>query len=234
MKYRVKINEYEGPLDLLLHLIEDAKIDIYDIPINHITNQYIGYLNEMKSLDLTITSDFILMISTLLEIKSKMLLPKKEEFEEDPREELVHQLIEYRKYKKASLIFKDEMEDYNKRIPKKQEDLSTYEEEELRLDNISLDKLKEAFELVIRKKVMEDIDLDKIERDEYPVDESIEDIKKILTSYEQVNFMEIFEKVYIKEKIISMFLAILELSKNQFIKIIQEENYSEIILVKVG
>ncbi len=234
MKYRVKINEYEGPLDLLLHLIEDAKIDIYDIPINHITNQYIGYLNEMKSLDLTITSDFILMISTLLEIKSKMLLPKKEEFEEDPREELVHQLIEYRKYKKASLIFKDEMEDYNKRIPKKQEDLSTYEEEELRLDNISLDKLKEAFELVIRKKVMEDIDLDKIERDEYPVDESIEDIKKILTSYEQVNFMEIFEKVYIREKIISMFLAILELSKNQFIKIIQEENYSEIILVKVG
>ncbi|HNU80906.1 MAG TPA: segregation/condensation protein A, partial [Bacillota bacterium] len=114
MAINVKLEAFEGPLDLLLHLIEKAEVDIYDIPIAEITDQYLHYINMMEIHDLEVSSEFIVMAATLLEIKSKMLLPKpkKEENitdEADPREELVLKLIEYKKYKEASLDLKDKL-----------------------------------------------------------------------------------------------------------------------------
>lgn len=114
MEYKIVLESFEGPMDLLLHLIEKAKIDIYDIPINEITEQYLAYLSKMEELDLEVTSDFLIMASTLLEIKSKLLLPqpKKEKSEDDtedegdPRLELVKKLVEYKKYKEVTVTFR--------------------------------------------------------------------------------------------------------------------------------
>ena len=145
------IKDFEGPLDLLLHLIDKSKIDIYDIPINSITDQYIRYLNDMERLNMDITSEFLVMASTLIHIKSNRLLPKKVELEDekDPEVELINRLIEYKKYKEMSKEFKLMGEKHNSRVYKRQEDLSYLIEDELTLKNISLEDLQKAFNKVL-------------------------------------------------------------------------------------
>ena len=118
MELKVKLEKFEGPLDLLLHLLEKNKVEIYDIPIVEITNQYMDYIHEMNRQDLNLMSEFMVMAATLLHIKSKMLLPKKEEEqeEEDPRAELVQQLLEYKLYKSISFQLKDRLR-FQRRSP---------------------------------------------------------------------------------------------------------------------
>lgn len=239
MKYNVRLNSFEGPLDLLLHLIDEAKIDIYDIPINLITDQYISYLEKMEELNLEITSEFLVMASSLLQIKSNRLLPKREELdedEEDPEEELINRLIEYKKYKEAAKEIKSMGEKHTKRFYKKQEDLSYLIEGELALEDVSLEQLSSAFQkiLELNRRFNEETEFDMISlrREEYPVEKSMKKLKNLLNLNNEMYFEDVFNIESCRSEIISMFLAILELTKIKLIKLKQKNNYSRISIIK--
>lgn len=239
MSYKIQLNTFEGPLDLLLHLISKAKIDIYDIPINSITDQYLSYLEKMEEFNLEITSEFLVMASTLLQIKSNRLLPKREDIEEDeedPEEELINRLIEYKKYKEAALELKTMGEKSNQRFYKKQEDLSYMIEGELTLEDISLEQLSNAFQkiLELNKKFNEEIEMDiiNLKREEFPVEKSMNKLKDILNLNGEIYFEDVFNIESCRSEIISMFLAILELTKIKFIRLRQKNNYSKISIIK--
>ncbi len=241
MEYNILLDVFKGPLDLLLHLIDDAKIDIYDIPINLITDQYLSYLDEMESLNLDITSEFLVMASTLLQIKSNRLLPKKvveDEDEEDPEELLIKRLIEYKKYKEIANEIKIMGEDHYRRFYKKQEDFADLIEDELLLEEVSLEQLSIAFKKIIEmnKEITEELDLSilKIHREEFPVERSMDKLKNMLKNTKEFYFEEAFNLSACKSEIISMFLAILELTKIKFIRLKQNKNYSQISIVKSG
>ncbi len=151
MTINIKLQNFEGPFDLLFHLIEKNEVDIYDIPIADITNQYLEYIYEMESLDLEVASEFIVMAATLLQIKSKMLLPKQKRDldelaadDEDPRAELVEKLIEYKKYKEVSNVLQKREDVYSKLFYKDAEIIDDIEEKEIFL-NITLDDIVAAF-----------------------------------------------------------------------------------------
>ena len=156
----IKVNAFEGPLDLLLHLIEKNKVDIYDIPISEITSQYLDYIRSMEEEDLDVLSDFLVMAATLLKIKAKMLLPVNEEEEEegDPREELVRRLIEYKIYKYASLQLKEREMTAEKsffRSPDIPPQVLAYREEidpVQMLSEVTLQRISEVFQFVMRKR----------------------------------------------------------------------------------
>ena len=237
VKYEVILESFEGPLDLLYHLIEKEKVDIYDIPISEITDQYIEHINAMKEFDLEVTSEFLIMASTLIEIKSKMLLPKvkKEELEDedclDPREELVRKLIEYKKYKEASLELKDREDTYKKIYYKAREEIEYYEEE-LDLEGVDLSKLMQLYESILERglDISQDIEFEEIKRDELTIEESIRDILYVLKLKGEIKFEELFEVDSTKSVIVTTFLAILELIKQKSISIKQTDNFSEIFV----
>lgn len=237
VKYEVILESFEGPLDLLYHLIEKEKVDIYDIPISEITDQYIEHINAMKEFDLEVTSEFLIMASTLIEIKSKMLLPKvkKEELEDedcsDPREELVRKLIEYKKYKEASLELKDREDTYKKIYYKAREEIEYYEEE-LDLEGVDLSKLMQLYESILERglDISEDIEFEEIKRDELTIEESIRDVLYVLKLKGEIKFEELFEVDSTKSVIVTTFLAILELIKQKSISIKQTDNFSEIFV----
>ena len=173
MEYEIILDKFEGPLDLLYHLIEKDKVDIYDIPIYKITSQYISYINDMKELDLEITSEFLIMASTLIEIKSKMLLPKKDkedithdEDQLDPREELVKRLIEYKRYKEASIELKSRESTYKNIYYKRKEEIE-YLDDELDLEDISLKNIVDLYEKILENCIdfNEETDFEEIKRD---------------------------------------------------------------------
>ena len=166
MEYNIVLKTYEGPMDLLLDLIKENEIDIYDIPIFTITEEFLRYIENMKKLNLTLTSDFILMASTLLEIKSKMLLPKTKKLnnedkdEEDPRKDLVESLLEYKKYKEASEILKIQEDYESKSFYKLKTEIFSMNEMDF-LKESSVDKLSLAFFNILKKyKDKEILDID--------------------------------------------------------------------------
>ena len=164
MEYNVKIDAFEGPLDLLLHLIHSLEIDIYDIPMAQITEQYLLYIHTMKKLELDVASEYLVMAATLLAIKSKMLLPKHEEIqdeedfemEEDPRDELVDRLIEYKKYKEAAVELKTREEERGQMYTKPPSDLSQFAEEKISGNlvdhDVSIYDMLGAFHKLLRRK----------------------------------------------------------------------------------
>lgn len=238
MKYEIMLDKFEGPLDLLYHLIEKEKIDIYDIPIYKITSQYISYINNMKELDLEITSEFLIMASTLIEIKSKMLLPKtnkenttKDEEELDPREELVKRLIEYKKYKEASIELKNRENTYKKIYYKAKEEIE-YIDDNLDFDDVSLKQIVDIYESILENCIdfSEDVDYEEIKRDEITIEESMEKILYILDCEEKVRFQDFFKSKINKAIIVTTFIAILELIKQKRIKINQDKNFSDIFI----
>lgn len=243
MEYKIILESFEGPMDLLLHLIDKAEIDIYDIPINEITEQYIEYIKKMDQLDLDITSEFLLMAATLLEIKSKMLLPsmktsedKQLEMEEiDPRIELVKRLVEYKKYKHVSQELQLYEQVQKKVYYKPKEDLSNFEGEE-EIEEMDLDKLVSALNKLLEKNknTQISIDIDEIQKEEYTLDESMEKIKVKLEENKQITFSSLFHENSNKKEIVVTFLSILELIRTKYITIAQEDNFSEIIINKRG
>lgn len=243
MEYKIILESFEGPMDLLLHLIDKAEIDIYDIPINEITEQYIEYIKKMDQLDLDITSEFLLMAATLLEIKSKMLLPsmktsedKQLEMEEiDPRIELVKRLVEYKKYKHVSQELQLYEQVQKKVYYKPKEDLSNFEGEE-EIEEMDLDKLVSALNKLLKKNqnTQISIDIDEIQKEEYTLDESMEKIKVKLEENKQITFSSLFHENSNKKEIVVTFLSILELIRTKYITIDQEDNFSEIIINKRG
>lgn len=157
MSYKVKLNVFEGPFDLLVYLIEHARMNIYDIKIAEITSQYMQYIEDMKNSDVNLSSEFMTLAAALLEIKSKMLLPRAvpgggEELMEDPRTELVAKLVEYKKFKDVSEMLERRAEECSLQLEKPQEDLAQYTGEPDEYLNLDIEKFKSAFELFLQKK----------------------------------------------------------------------------------
>lgn len=241
--YNVKIDAFEGPLDLLLHLINRLEIDIYDIPVAQITEQYLIYIKTMNELKLDIASEFLVMAATLLAIKSKMLLPKHEEeldeldaeitYEEDPRDELVERLIEYRKFKEAAQDLKSLEEERGLMFTKPPSDLSDFAKEkqpEKTELNITLYDMLAAFQKLMRRKKLQRPMSTKIARQEISIETRMTEIMVELKQIKgRKNFNELFPYPA-KEHIVVTFLAILELIKRKAIDVEQNENFGDIFV----
>lgn len=241
MDLNVKLQVFEGPLDLLLHLIDKNKVNIYDIPIVEITNQYMEYIAEMKRQDLNVLSEFLVMAATLIDIKSKMLLPRNpevEEEEEDPRAELVQQLLEYKMYKCMADELKDRQIDASKTMFKRPtipKEVLAYEEpvdlEELMAD-VTLAKLNEIFKSIMKKQ-SEKIDpvrskFGKIEKEEVSLEEKMSDLTAYAQTHRHFSFRGLLTSASTKVEKIVTFLAILELMKVGKISIFQENIFDDI------
>ena len=229
-----KINEFEGPLDLLLHLIKENKMDIMNIEIELITEQYITYLNEQEKMNLEIVSEYLVMASELIELKSKLLLPNQkaeteEDEEVDPREELVNRLLEYQAYKEITNVLKEKEELRKEIYTKSPENIKNYVEENSKLSSdITLDDLVEAFKKYLERKKESKPLKTKVTTNEISVSSRRLEIKSILKKKPRVSFFELFP-VLNKEYIVATFLAILEMAKNKELKITQEKNFDDII-----
>lgn len=233
MEYAVKIDAFEGPLDLLLHLIKESKVDIWDIKIVDITDQYLNYIKSMESLNLNIASEYLVMASELMEMKSKMLLPRYQEEnteeEIDPREQLIQKLIEYQKYKDMTKNFKELEEVRHEFYTKTPESLKEYVEEGTVIaTDVTLDDLMNAFQKFLERKKLEKPLLTTVTKREITVEERRKSIRNILKEKKKVDFFELFEE-YTKEYIVVTFLAVLEMAKKQELTIYQENNFDNII-----
>lgn len=243
-QYSVKLDAFEGPLDLLLHLINRYEIDIYDIPMAELTEQYLLYIYAMQELKLDVASEYLVMAATLLEIKSKMLLPKQEvelfdedlelELGEDPRDELMQRLIEYRKYKEAADDLKHLEEERGQMFTRPPSDLSEFNSEvqEVAPLDVNIYDMLGALQKLLRRKKLQRPLQTKITRQEIPIDvrmnQIIEELSQLKRN-ERKNFLHLFPYED-KEHIVVTFLALLELMKKNTIIIEQENNFSDIFL----
>ncbi len=229
MTYKLKLSNFEGPLDLLLHLIKQNEVDIYDIPISTITDQYIEYLEMMKELDLEVASEFLVMAATLMEIKSRMLLPtqpSEEEEEEDPRFELIEQILEYKKYKEfaGNLGEKAEAESqFYQRTFKEEVDIETGEP----LIEVTLFELLQAFKHVLEYATEEPFR--EITLEEVSIEEKMNEIRARLKEKTNLLLDEVFEgAVKTKVALISTVLALLELIRLKEVVARQTKLFGEI------
>lgn len=229
MEFRV--DGFEGPLDLLLHLIKENKMDIFDIEINLITEQYLKYINNLEKVNLEI-SEYLVLASELIEIKAKMLLPKKKQEmeieEEDPREELVNKLLEYQAYKEISKDLKEKEELRSEIYTKAPEKYSNYQEEETTFEGGSVDLLIDAFKKFLIRKEEERPLNTKVTKKGISVSSRRHEIKNLLKEKGKVSFYQMFS-IRSREYIVVTFLAILEMAKNKELIIHQEGIYDEII-----
>lgn len=239
----VKLQVFEGPLDLLLHLIDKNKIDIYDIPIVEITNQYMDYINAMEKADLNVMSEFLLMAATLLDIKCRMLLPKQENEdgeEEDPRQELVEQLLEYKLYKYMAHELKERQTDSeyimykNATVP---EEVLRYEEPvdmDALIGDLTLTKLNVIFQDVMKRQVNK-IDpvrskFGKIQKEEVTLPDKLEFVTEYARNHQKFSFRALLNEQSSKTQIVVTFLAILQLMKEGTISIEQEQPFDDILI----
>ena len=235
MEYKFLINDFEGPLDLLLHLIKKNNVDICDIKISDITKQYLDYLEEMESLDLNIASEYLALAAELIEMKSLVLLPKPEfsddEYEEGPRENLIKRLIEYKKIKESTPKLKELEEERKKLYTKVASNMKQYQDENQKPDfnDIDLDCLLNAFSKFLERKEEEKPLNTKVTKKEYSVSKRSREIKSLLRTKQKINFEELFE-IQTKEYIVVTFLSILALAKKQELIIKQDNNFSNIVL----
>ena len=234
MEYNFKINDFEGPLDLLLHLIKTEDIDIFDISIEKITKQYLEYINHIKSQNLDISSEYLVMSAELIELKSKLLLPNKtEEIEEEIEEEknnLINRLIEYEKYKNITDTFK-ELEQIRKEIyTRNSNEILEYTNNYDNIDyGIDLKDLIKAFENFLKnKELMKPLNT-KITKKEYSVDIRCNEIRNKIKLKGKIKFEELFD-IISKEYVVVTFLAVLSMAKKQEITINQEKNFDGIII----
>lgn len=243
MELTVKLETFEGPLDLLLHLLEKNKVNIYDIPIVEITSQYMDYIHEMERQDLDIMSEFMVMAATLIDIKAKMLLPKpvaEEGDEEDPRAELVQQLLEYKLYKSISYELKDRQLDADRVMYKKPtipKEVTEYvpplNMDEL-LDGLTLKKLNAVFASIMKRRT-DKIDpvrsrFGRIEKEEVSLEEKIVVLERYAANHRQFSFRGLLERQTGKIQVIVTFLAILELMKTGKIEIVQKQAFDDICI----
>jgi len=244
MALEVKLEAFEGPLDLLLHLIEKNKIDIYDIPIVEITDQYLEYIRQMETEDMNVMSEFLVMAATLLDIKCRMLLPKEvneEGEEEDPRAELVQKLLEYKMYKYMSYELKDMQVDAGRSfykemtMPKEVEAFRPPVDYEELLGDMTLSKLNEIFKSVIRRQE-DKVDpvrsrFGKIEKDEVNIDEKSVYVQEFIRTHRRFSFRELLEKQHSRMEVIVTFLVVLEMMKIGKVTVEQESIDDEIVVI---
>jgi segregation and condensation protein A len=230
--YKVKLEAFEGPLDLLLHLIKKNELDIYDIPISIITRQYLEYVKLMKELNLEIAGEFLVMASTLLQIKSQMLLPVLEneetaEMEEDPRAELIRRLLEYQKFKEAAIMLDGRelvgRELFTCKLAEPEPENSQEQDEVL---EIELFELIAAFQDVLKKLPVESFH--EVSSESISIADRINEILSLLQGKNAVHFDDLFAQGYSREYLIANFLAILELCKLKMVRIVQSGLFAEI------
>ena len=235
-KYPIKIDNFEGPIDLLLYLIEKNKMDIYEINLTEITEQYMEYLNEMQELNLEIASEFLVMASTLLYLKSKNLLPKQEEEEEITEEELIRRIVEYKKFKEISKTFKENYEMYSKRIFKGPENIQlpkkTLEEK------YDANLIPEIYKNIVeRTSVRLNQNAKNIEKialvDTYTVASKVKEMFKILIKNKKFVFNKVFSlSKKNKQEVVTAFTGLLELSRRNKVKTEQDKLFGDILVEK--
>ena len=238
MDYNVDIPLFEGPLDLLLHLIKQSNIDIYDIKIDDITKQYLDYINKMEKMNLNIASEYLVMAAELIEIKSNSLLPKKEaiddNYEEDLKENLINRLVEYEAYKKITNTFK-ELEEYRGNVYTKERDsLVHYIDNDKKYDyGFNLEELVNALNNFLKDKELNKPLDTKITNKEYSIHKRTEEIKNVLRKRKKIKFSDLFDKIT-KDYIVVTFISILNMTRKQEIIIEQENNFKDIIIKEKG
>lgn len=233
MNYTVKIDAFDGPLDLLLHLIKVSNIQICDIQIHEITKQYLDYINQMERFNLNVASEYLVMASELIEMKSRSLLPIKIEeedsYEEDPREQLIQKLIDYSRYKEVTNAFK-KLEQERKQMHTKEPSMEVYRKPDTLEDGLSLNHLLEAFQKFLERKELEKPLPTKITTKEYSVHQRNVEIRNLLKQKKQISFSDLFT-FYQKDYVVVTFLSILDLAKKQELKLKQTQNFDDIVLV---
>ena len=230
--YEITIDNFKGPLDLLLHLIKEAKMDIMDIKLDIIIDEYLKYIKEMQRMNLDVASSYLVMASELVEIKSRKLLPRDEEEETDeeinPEEELINRLIEYQKYKDQIDNFKRLEEERLGFYTKTPENLDQYKGN-IKVDyDLELDDLVKAMEKFLEREILDTPLSTKITKKEISVEDRIKDIKEKFKREKRIDFYSLFDNKN-KENVIVTFLAVLELAKLGEIRIMQDNNFSSII-----
>ncbi|HEX5646371.1 MAG TPA: segregation/condensation protein A [Nitrospira sp.] len=233
LPYQVRIENFEGPLDLLLHLIKKNEINIYDIPIALIANQYLEYIEAMKNLNLNVAGDFLVMAATLLQIKSKMLLPPDEAVQDeedgpDPREELVRRLLEYKTYKEAARQLDGQEQLWREMFSREQAAPEPVNPEEMQLENVSLFDLVDALQGILDrnpgKRLIEIIP------DNLTVRERMNVILELLEGKDSVSFVDLFEPASHRLIVIVTFLAMLELIRLRVARVFQAETFGPILV----
>lgn len=233
MDYLIKIDEFEGPLDLLLHLIKESNIDIYDIEISKIAKDYLDYINKMEELNINVAASYIVMAAELMEIKSKSLLPHEDEVEENEEEEvsresLINKLIEYKKYKDMMSTFKELETSRHEIYVKSPEKVSNYIDNYIEnTGDIDVNNLVDAFKKFLERKEREKPVTTKITNKEYSVKDRKTSIRSILKKKKKVKFSDLFEENNIKYIIVT-FLGLLEMTKEKEIFLKQDSNFSDI------
>jgi segregation and condensation protein A len=228
--YKFVINDFEGPMDLLLHLVHQNNIEIYDINLVSLVNQYLDFINEMEKLELNIASEYIVMAAELIELKSRALLPKpatEEVLEDDPREELIDRLLEYKKYKEVTSDFKELEKTRKEYYSKEPSSLKDYIKKNEETADISL--LLAAFNDFMNRKASEHI-VTKTTTKEYSIEERRREIKDILFKKKKVEFIELFT-IKSRDYIIVTFLSLLEMAKSNEISLIQNSNFDKLYII---
>ncbi len=236
--YRIKLNEFEGPLDLLLFFIQRDELDIHNIPISKITNEFVEYVNYLQVLDLESASDFILMAATLIQIKAKMMLYRKDESveeEEDPRYELVKRLLEYKRYKDASAEIQQQEEESRKHFIRSDFDgdyrIDESVEEDMSIQNLTLYNLLKAYKYAMDHQPKEIVH--NIIRLNVSIDEQIDYIHSECSKQEHVSFLKLISQME-KMRVVVTFIAILEMIKNGIIGIQINESITDFLIYKIS
>lgn len=233
MEYNFKINDFEGPLDLLLHLIKEQDMDIMNIEIVKLTDQYLDFIDNMQEKNLNVASEYLILASELMYIKSKSLLPniKDEEEQEELtelKENLINRLLEYEQYKKITKDFKELEEQRHEFYTKSPSNLKEYIDPKQQLsDDITLEDLLKAFQNYLKRQQIKKPITTKITTKEISVEERTKSIKNILKTKRKVEFFDLFEDIS-KPYVVVTFLSILEMAKNNELKITQENNFDKI------
>lgn len=229
---KLELGKFAGPLDLLLYLIKQERANIFDIPIARITDEYLKYVRLMKSLDISLAGDFLVMAATLIEIKSKMLLPREifdetEEDLEDPRKELVDRLLEYEKFKSAAqmLYEKTTIEQAVFTRGKVESDENNQE------INVSVFDLLNVFQKILARR-KEEFQM-KIEREEMSLSEMIKNLKQRIFQDKELNLLKFFASLQSKSELVLAFIAVLEIVRTESVKLLQNKTFGEIILIKI-
>jgi len=233
LKFDFVIDDFEGPLDLLLHLVKENKMDLMNIKLEVIIDEYLEFINKMEKMNLNVASSYLVMASELIELKSKRLLPRNEEEvneeEEITEEKLINRLIEYQKYKDITSDFKKLEEERKEIFTGLPKNLREYSDEGVIPNSeITLEDLVDAFKKFLERKELEKPLNTKVAKKEISVEERTREVKKILRSKRKVNFFELFE-VVTKEYVVVTFLTVLEMCRKNEIRLVQEEEFGEIM-----
>ena len=240
MSYKIKLDIFEGPFDLLVYLIENARMSIYDIQISEITDQYVKYIEDIKSLDVNLATEFMVLAAALIEIKSKLLLPRMKPdgdgvVEEDPRTELVQKILEYKRFKAAAELLEQSEEESQRIFEKPKEDLSPYTKEPDELLNLDISQFMKAFKMfLLKKKKLEEIrkNYARVERQKITIESKIEFIINLFRSKEQkrLSFKELLTPGASRYDLVLTFVSMLEMIRQKSISVRQNVNFGEILV----